>query len=62
MDSHKMTWHVIRVYEPTLVSNGGSQAFFVYTGAALLVGSALLFGRATFPGTSRPTRGSLRKI
>jgi peptidoglycan/LPS O-acetylase OafA/YrhL len=39
--SHKMTWHVVRVYEPTLVSSGGFQAFCVYTGAALLVGSLL---------------------
>ncbi len=39
--SHKMTWHVIRIYEPTLVSTGGFQAFCIYAGAALLVGSLL---------------------
>jgi surface polysaccharide O-acyltransferase-like enzyme len=39
--SHKMTWHVIRIYESTLVRAGGVQAFFIYAGAALLVGSLL---------------------
>ena len=41
--SHKMTWHVIRIYEPALVNAGGLQAFCIYAGGALLVGTLLFF-------------------
>jgi peptidoglycan/LPS O-acetylase OafA/YrhL len=39
--SHKMTWHVIRIFCPGLVSGGGLQAFCVYAGGAFLVGAVL---------------------
>ena len=39
--SHKMTWHIIQVYWPTLASSGGFQAFGIYAGAAFLVGTLL---------------------
>lgn len=39
--SHKMNWHVLRTYQPALVSGGGVQAFCLYASAALAVGSLL---------------------
>jgi peptidoglycan/LPS O-acetylase OafA/YrhL len=42
--SHKMTWHVVKTAWPGLVHGGGPQAFAVYGGAALLVGTALYVG------------------
>jgi hypothetical protein len=36
-----MTWHVIRIFCPGLVSGGGLQAFCVYAGGAFLVGAVL---------------------
>ena len=42
--SHKMTWHAVRTWWPGLVQHGGAQAFCVYAGAALLVGSLLYLG------------------
>ena len=41
--SQKMTWHLVRTYLPQLVPAGTFQAFVVYAGAAVAIGTLLYF-------------------
>ena len=41
--SHKMTWHSVKTYFPTLLEGSEIEAFFIYAISALIVGSLLYF-------------------